>query len=409
MGCQFKRLKLLFLQTNTKLSIDDFFSILVLTDVKVINESIGGRVNSDFQIPELGLKEDTGKDNASHPDTLRVIESRNLLSSESTKSESVKSGHIDSAVENSHTGWLVIVNTAQQVLYATQGATSISTFFRSAAKPFQAMALVEKGLHRQLTQQELAIICASHSGTPEHCRIVEQVLKKAMAEVSQLQCGSHLPVDHDSARQLTLQGQPPNALHHNCSGKHAGMLLYCQHTNIYKERYLSPDSLLQKNILLLMQRFAEMETISVGTDGCGAPVFYLPLERMAFLYARLSIEDCFYPIRQAILTYPALVGGAGRIDTAIMQASQGRLLSKVGADGVICVCKVNGGEGFALKMADGNNRMRELAVLQALFKMGWLSKESRESPLLKPFLDYQNRMNNQGKVIGQISISFPEP
>lgn len=311
-------------------------------------------------------------------------------------------------IENTHHGWLIIVNKNEEILYASDDSADISTFFRSAAKPFQAIPLVQKGLHHQLTEKELATICSSHSGSKHHREVVQKILEKSESTQHDLQCGSHEPTDKDSLKALYKTNSTPNALHHNCSGKHAGMLFYCQKAGGDKAAYRNPESPLQKSILKQLKDLSHLDTIALATDGCGLPVYYMPLAKMAFLYAKLSSQHSLEPIRASMLKFPEYVGGEGRIDTAIMQVSQGKLLAKVGADGVFCVARAGRDEGMALKISSGNNTIRNLVILKALLKKGWLEKETEQHPLLKPFLSQQTRTNNQNKPIGQVFVNLPD-
>jgi L-asparaginase II len=207
-------------------------------------------------------------------------------------------------------------------------------------------------------------------------------------------------------KQLEATGQKPTALCNNCSGKHAGMLLYCRHQQLPLETYLAFDHPLQLEILSVLQKYGDITEIPRAIDGCGAPVFYLPLQTMALLYARLGIEEVFQPIVKAMTTHPVIVGGEGRIDTVIMQASEGRLLAKVGADGLICVSRVGQGEGLTLKMMDGSNEARNAVIIPLLKQLDWLTPEQSENPALQPYLKVA-RLNTQNKVIGYLEAQLP--
>jgi L-asparaginase len=201
------------------------------------------------------------------------------------------------------------------------------------------------------------------------------------------------------------QGEKPCAIHNNCSGKHAGMLFYCSKHNLDTATYLSPEHPLQQRIVEGLKRFSGLHDIPLAIDGCGAPVFYLPLGAMATLYAQLGTHEVFIPIRQAMTNYPELIGGEGRVDTVLMQISQGELLAKVGADGVMCVSHTGKSQGLALKMADGSNEVRNIAIVSILRRLGWINDAAWGDKRLQPYQDL-NRLNTQNKVIGSYEINF---
>lgn len=312
-----------------------------------------------------------------------------------------------SPTENRHGGWLIVQGTTSDPLYCTPGASQIATFFRSSAKPFQAFPLVETGFAEALTEEELAVACASHTGSPRHLALVRAILEKAGLNEAALQCGPHWPLDKESVQTLQSTHAEPTALHNNCSGKHAAMLYTCIRAGWDPASYLQPQHPLQQRILEVLKTWSGIAQIPTAIDGCGAPVFYLPLQAMARLYAHLGSAPEFAPIRQAMSSHPETVGGMGRADTVIMQASQGQLLAKVGADGVICVSHTEKAQGLALKMADGNNEIRNLTVVEMLIRLNWLTPEQATDSRLTPYRQLE-RLNTQGQVIGRHEILPPE-
>lgn len=312
----------------------------------------------------------------------------------------------ESLVENRHLGWLVVTDRSQRLLYCTPGASEIATFFRSSAKPFQAYPLVKKGIHAELTTDELAIACASHTGSQMHTSLAHRILTKAGLPEESLQCGPHAPIDAGTQEQLRQTGSVPSRIHNNCSGKHAAMLLYCQRLGLDTTTYLDPRHPLQQEILDALKQWGRVSSIPLAIDGCGAPVFYLPLQTMALLYAHLGSTPEFQPLCAAMTSYPEVVGGQGRVDTVLMQASQGRLLAKVGADGVLCVSHVGSGEGLALKLADGSGEIRDLTLVHILYQLGWLDENTKSHPDIVKFLDKKRRLNTQNKIVGEFQVHF---
>ena len=312
----------------------------------------------------------------------------------------------ESIIENRHLGWIIVYNLAQGILYSTPGATETATFFRSSAKPFQALPLVSEGLHHGLTEQELVVTCASHVGAHKHIDLARSILNKAALNETSLQCGPHAPIDAAMREYLHQSEKSPTAIHNNCSGKHAGMLYYCAKKGLDLTTYLECDHPLQQSILQQLKHWGGLTDIPLAIDGCGAPVFYLPLGTMAHLYAHLGSTPDFSPLCKAMINHPEIAGGDGRVDTVIMQTSGGKLLAKVGADGVLCVSRVGQGEGLALKIADGSEPVRNMAIVEILTRLGWLDEKASQDARLAPFQD-QQRFNTRDKAVGNYQIHYP--
>lgn len=312
--------------------------------------------------------------------------------------------------ENYHAGWAIVydANASTQnrnpIVWATPGAEDCTTFIRSAAKPFQALPLLDfigsdvPGAFR-LSLNDLAIACASHTGSQEHIDRVMALLAKASLTTDSLGCGPDWPGDRAMRQAIQAQGGSPEKLYNNCSGKHAGMLFCCQRNGWPVNDYLDPTHPLQRRILEGVQQWSGVSEIPLAVDGCGAPVFYLPLVAMARLYACLGSDPALAPLREAMLAYPILVGGEGRVDTAIMQASQGRLLAKVGADGVLCVAYPERALGLALKIADGSTSIRNMTLVHLLRSLNWLDAAAWDDSRLATHRNI-NRLNTLGQVIG---------
>lgn len=308
--------------------------------------------------------------------------------------------------ENHHHGWLTVVDCKGRVRLRTSGATEVATFFRSSAKPFQALPLVLEGFSSDLSPEELALACASHTGSENHLQLARSILAKAGATEEMLQCGPHQPDDPVMRERIQSSGEHPSRLHNNCSGKHAAMLLYCRRAGLDPHSYLEPDHPLQRRILEGIRQWSGVSDIPLGVDGCGAPVFYLPLTAMAKLYAHLGTHADFEPLRSAMAAHPEIVGGHNHVDTAIIQASGGRLLAKVGADGVLCASRIATGEGLAFKLADGSGAIRDLALVEILSRLEWLDGPALKDERLTPFIRRKVRLNTQNRVVGHYRIHF---
>jgi len=297
-------------------------------------------------------------------------------------------------VESVHDAAIAVVD-SQGNLLASHGNPFVITYLRSSAKPFQALPFIEDGGHEHfgLTPQEIAVICASHSGTDEHVRVVSGIQDKVGIREDQLLCGTHPPYDQATADALKARGEKPTPNRHNCSGKHTGMLAQAVMHGWPTENYIDPKHPVQQRIL---QTFAEMcglepDAVHVGVDGCSAPNFAVSLYHAAFAYARLADPralpkkraTALETIFSAMTAYPFMVGGPGRFDTLFMEAAGGAMLSKAGAEayqglalkpGV--VKGVEGGVGIAIKIADGDgkNRARPAVALETLRQLGALDE-----------------------------------
>jgi len=271
------------------------------------------------------------------------------------------------------------------------------------------------------TDREVALACGSHNGEPIHTELAASMLRKIGLGPEALKCGAHEPYGAEAARELRLRGEEPNALHNNCSGKHAGMLAVAVHLDAPIENYISPENPVQKAIADALAKFSDIEVTDmvVGVDGCGAPIFGITVKAMALAYARLvsppasldqTTRDACERIVSVMGAYPELIGGTSdRLDTELMRAAPGRLISKVGAEGVytagIRPCdEWPRGLGLALKIEDGDDkRARPTVVIESLRQLGVLRDESLEAVSKYAFFPVRNR---SGNVVGEISASF---
>lgn len=310
---------------------------------------------------------------------------------ESTPLVEVTRGEI---VESLHFGAFVVVDSAGNVVMG-QGKPSLLTYPRSSMKPFQALPLIEHGGDQvfHLTQQEIAITCASHSGTELHREVLKGMHAKIGLDEDDLACGVHWPSDAATRNAMRQAGEQPTPLHHNCSGKHTGMLALAALLGHPKQDYLNPQHPIQ---ILIRETLGEMtgyppESMPLGVDGCSAPVYGIPLHNMAWGVARLvdpirlasNRAAACQKISSAMMAHPLMIAGPGKFDTDLMQTGDGRLISKGGAEGyqVIGVMPgVNGrarGLGIALKITDGDptGRARSCASLAILEALGVLNQE----------------------------------
>jgi len=281
-------------------------------------------------------------------------------------------------VESYHVGYGAIVDASGSIVKA-YGDTEYSTYVRSSAKPMQGMAVLRSGAydHFKLTPEELAVICSSHSGEPIHTQNVLKIFSKAGIGPELLACGIHPPIHRESAQALEAAGKAPQQIHNNCSGKHVGMLATCVQLGFDPQDYLNPEHPVQQYIYDIVKEYTSSESIHRGVDGCSAPVFYLPLQKVALAFARISQQgnqEC-RQIFQAMNGHPHLVGGQGRFDTALMESYPERILSKGGAEAVSAAGFIMpNGEvyGLAVKVLDGNYRAIGQMVLKMLEEVGFV-------------------------------------
>ena len=324
--------------------------------------------------------------------------------------------------ESRHRGHVVAVEPDGSIA-AHLGAPETVTYLRSSAKPHQAIPLVASGAADRFgfTEKEIALACASHSGEPIHTEVAASMLKKIGLGPEALKCGLHEPFSQEVARRLREKGEEPNVLQNNCSGKHAGMLALALHLGAPTQTYDEPTNPVQLAIGKTISNFSgiSIENIAVGIDGCGVPVFGITVKAMGLMYARLVAPPLEFDektrsacarIVAAMTTYPELVGGSSdRLDTEIMRAAKGRLVSKVGAEGVYTVgvlpCEEwPRGLGLALKIEDGDDhRARPTVVIESLRQLGILADQSLEAVSRYAFFPVRNR---RGDVVGEISPEF---
>jgi len=291
-----------------------------------------------------------------------------------------------SVIESLHRVYMAAVNVRGETLHAF-GRADYLTFARSTAKPLQAIPVVESGAFERFgfTDEQLALFSASHGGEPEHVAAAADALGRIGLTGDALQCGAHKPYHEPTAARMRDAGEAPTALHNNCSGKHSAMLALAVHLGVPIDGYLSPEHPVQR---LMLQTVSEMSgvpagDIPLGIDGCGVPVFGLRLQDLALAYARLGKPDELEPGRaaacrrivSAIAEHPFYLAGSDRFDTALIQATNGRILGKMGAEGVYTMTVPDRGIGIALKIEDGAMRALNPAAIDTLVYLGLLEAD----------------------------------
>jgi L-asparaginase II len=274
--------------------------------------------------------------------------------------------------ESLHHGHVAVCD-AEGRLVAFAGDPHREVFARSCMKPLQAavsLSLIED----ELTDREVAVMCASHNGEPVHIETVAALLARGGLGFDALRCPPGWPLDQHS---MARAGEQRRELH-NCSGKHAGMVLACHRAGWDLETYREPGHPLQARITDTVLLATGLEQVRTGVDGCGVVVHGLPLSRLATLFARLATPVAWAglegPVARAGAAMRAetyLVAGRGRVDTAVMEATPD-LVAKAGAEGLLCAASLSRGMGVAVKVADGGARADAPALIHALFALGIL-------------------------------------
>lgn len=305
----------------------------------------------------------------------------------------------------------VAVTDADGRLVASVGDPDADTFYRSAAKPFQALPLVEDGVVERfgLTEAELALCCASHEGEAEHVAGARSILAKAGLDEAALRCGPHLPFSGAASRTVLREGGEALRVHNNCSGKHAGMLALALAHGWDPEDYHLAGHPVQERMMDEIVRWSGVPRSDIGTgvDGCGVVCFSVPLRAMAVSFARFGAAairgEAPARIVGAMTTHPFMVGGTRRACTEVMEQGAGRVFVKLGAEGVYGAGVPGGGLGVAIKVADGGRRAVEVALVWTLHAIGAL--DEGDMTALGRWARPEVR-NTLGEVVGEIRPAF---
>jgi L-asparaginase II len=313
-------------------------------------------------------------------------------------------------VESVHEVSVAVVDPAGR-LVAEAGDPAQVTFWRSAAKPFQAMPVVQDGAARRFgfDSRELALTCASHSSEPVHREVAAGMLQKLGLPEAALACGPHPPLSPEVAEQALRKGLTMSPVWSNCSGKHAGMLALALSYGWPTAGYERREHPVQGRILREVERWTGLAAgdMRYGVDGCTVVCFALPLAAMAAAYARFGTSDEPAPrtLREAMVEHPELVAGIGRLETDLGRATGGAAIAKVGADGIFCAALPRAGLGIALKVADGDmdsSGPALMAVVSALAGRWDLGFDPAAFPAVVQRHAAVELVNTRGAVTGQL-------
>jgi L-asparaginase II len=293
-------------------------------------------------------------------------------------------------IESAHCGAVAVVD-ADGGIVQSLGDIERPVFPRSAVKALQALPLIESGAAERfrLTDAELVLACASHSGERMHLEQVGSVLAKAGQGAAALECGAHWPLNVEAGHVLAASGGRPTALHNNCSGKHAGFICVACALGADPAGYIQPSHAVQRVVTAALEEVTGAPHTSSmrGTDGCSVPTYAVPLKALALGFARFGTGHPFAPqraaaaarLRAAVAAFPSLVAGSGRFDTRVMKALGVRAFVKGGAEGVWCGALPALGLGIAVKCDDGAGRAAEVAMAALLLRHLTLPDDAEEA------------------------------
>lgn len=288
-------------------------------------------------------------------------------------------------LESLHRGSVAVCDASGKVLKSA-GDPGTVAFWRSAMKPLQAMAFAESGALEAfgLGEEALAVACGSHAAEDRHIALVTAMLAAAGLSEKDLGCGTHAPsrlegktggIRLTAFEKAVEGGERYDARHNNCSGKHSGMLLGTKRKGLDLKTYLDPEHPHQVRIREIALAMTGASSLTPAVDGCSAPVYPQSLAHMATAYARLTrppkaLEASASRVAKAMLAHPFFVSGTERFDTDLMEAGKGKVLSKGGAEGVLCMALPEQGWGVALKIEDGAQRGTWPAAMEVLRQLG---------------------------------------
>ena len=316
-------------------------------------------------------------------------------------------------IENIVRGDIVVINNQGELIAASGNPYKLS-YMRSAAKPIQAAAIVERGVVNtfNLNSKELAVMCSSHIAGDYHIEVINSILDKIGLTEDDFQLGPDYSLNPQMREELIAKGIEKRKIFNNCSGKHASMLALCVKEGWDKKTYYLPGHPVQNIILDNMAYYTGVpkEDIIIGIDGCGVPVFGVPLFNMAWAYNRLVNHQNLAPektqvadmIISAMWDNPEMVSGRGEFTTALLEACKGHILGKIGADGVYC-CTVKDGPSIAVKIEDGNGSVLPYVMVSILTQLEVLDK--KEAKALQGF-STKNNINCREEIVGEIKPSF---
>lgn len=312
----------------------------------------------------------------------------------------------DGLIEQEHYGFIVICDTSGNV--KKLGDDSDYPFYlRSCAKPLQASLILDFEIDKyfNLSSKEIAVCCASHAGEPCHVETIKGILDKIGLDETFLKCGLHKPLSKSEQEKMLIAGETETTLHNNCSGKHTMMLAICKKMGYDLNTYNEKTHPLQIAIKNKIYSLCEIKEDYPDTkDGCGVPIYSMPLKNMVKGYLNLFFDEKYSILRDAFVQNPYIIGGEDRLDTAIMSENN-KLIAKVGAGGLCIAVNLEKEQGLVVKIIDCDMKARAICLIETLRQLNWLTDEMLNNDLIKA----QNKkaiMTHHGENIGQAKCCF---
>lgn len=317
-------------------------------------------------------------------------------------------------VESIHHGDAAVVDNMGRLLYSVGNPYKIS-YPRSAGKPLQALNVILTGAAQRfaITDQEIAIMCASHYAEKFHLATVQGILEKIGLDYSHILGGTVTSYNPRYALQLAWDHAELNPLYSTCSGKHSGMLSVCRHKSYSLPDYLSPAHPCQIEIKNIIARMCEVDIskMSTGIDGCSAPVYAFPIYNLALGYARIAnpenldsdYKNAAKTVFNSMVSHPEMIAGTGGFCSDLIKFSNGKLIGKIGTDGVYCVGVKERNLAFAIKVESGSMAVIPPVVIKILKKFDILSGDELYN--LRKY-EVMDNLNDVNTVIGQIQAVF---
>ncbi|MDD3238074.1 MAG: asparaginase [Candidatus Gastranaerophilales bacterium] len=311
-------------------------------------------------------------------------------------------------VEQEHSGLILLLD-KKKVLKRIGSDNGAKFYLRSCMKPLQFALHIDEDVPKtfSFTREEIAVCCASHTGSLKHQKVVRNILNKIGLDESYLLCPAHLPLSLIEQTRLIKENILFKPIHNNCSGKHSAMLALCQKMGWNKSNYMDKNHPLYWSIINRVLSLCEVQNddFVISKDGCGLATVATTLSQLGKGFLNLFLDDKYVAVKDAFLNEPFLIGGENRLDSSIIEASEGTLIAKVGAGGLIVVVNPNLGQAIVVKIADANMQARAIATTEALLQLGWLTREQVETSSLKSQND-RHVTTLLGEQIGQIIPTF---
>ena len=318
-----------------------------------------------------------------------------------------------SAIESLHRGAVAVVDASGNNLF-TAGDIEQPIFPRSALKFLQTIPLIESGAadHFKLDDEHIAFACASHNGEGRHTVLAQHWLQAIGCSADDLECGAEMPLDKETTYELVARGGKPERFHHNCSGKHCGLLTAARFFSEKTEGYRLYDHEVQQRLFSVLENMTGLKIPQLpwGYDGCGIPNVALPLQATALAFARFANPSLLAGKRQnaierigdSVASNPYLIAGRNRLCTALIEITGRDVLIKTGAEGFYTAVLRKQGLGVALKIDDGSSRGSMVAMGAVLLKLGALTKEQYHE--LEDYV-LPSLTNSRSEVIGRAEPS----